>query len=84
MERPRFRPRQAYGATGIEPGGRTTESTAVHLTRPLRRYALYWGIGVPDFYRCSKAIANAGCRWGVDLHSTVPRLRRRLGRVAVL
>jgi hypothetical protein len=39
MERPRFRPRQAYGATGIEPGGRTAESTlstrstAVHLTR---------------------------------------------------
>jgi hypothetical protein len=29
MERPRFRPRQAYGATGIQPGGRTAESTSV-------------------------------------------------------
>jgi hypothetical protein len=78
------RRRQAHGVTGIEPGGRTTESTAVHLTRPLRRYALYWRIGVPDVYRCSKAIASGGCRWGVDLQSTVPRLRRRLRRVAVL
>ena len=75
------RRRQTHGATGVEPGGR---STAVHLTRPLRRYALYWRIGVPDVYRCSKAIASGGCRWGVDLQSTVLRLRRRLGRVAVL